>query len=93
MLLLLLLLLLLKRIFMRGAVKAGREKAEAETGLEMMAIRIRAERTGAPAPVFPAGRAAVLPLQAGRKHKAKPRKAARCKVIFRRVTCRAVPVQ
>ncbi|MBS0883140.1 hypothetical protein JK231_21350 [Pantoea sp. JGM49] len=84
---------LLKGIFMRQEVRTDWRKTEAEPGLEMMAIRIRAERTGAPAPVFPARRAAVLPFQAGRKHQAKPRKAARCKVIFRRVTCRAVPVQ
>ncbi|ORM59722.1 hypothetical protein PRCB_09020 [Pantoea rodasii] len=58
----------------------------------MMAIRIQGERTGAPAPDFPARRAPVLPFRAGRKHKAKSRQAARCRITFAKINCLAGPV-
>lgn len=68
---------LLKGIFMRQEVRTDWRKTEAEPGREIMAIRIRAERTGAPAPDFPARRAAVLLFRAGTERKEKPRLSAR----------------
>ncbi|KJV43866.1 hypothetical protein VH86_24435 [Pantoea sp. BL1] len=89
---LLLWLWLLKGIFMRREVRADWRKNKAEPGRWIMDIRIRAERTGAAAPVFPARRAAVLPFRADRKHKAKPRQAARCRITFAKINCMAGPV-